>query len=73
VAARLPPGAPPPDWRTADFRAGDVCVLRMDVLHLSARNVSGTLRTSADTRWQAASSARDPRLRFWRGADGQWV
>jgi hypothetical protein len=73
VAARLPPGAPPPDWRMADFRAGDVCVLRMDVLHLSARNVSGTLRTSADTRWQAASLARDPRLRFWRGADGQWM
>jgi hypothetical protein len=73
VARMLPPGAPPPAWVTADFGAGDVAVLRLDVLHMSCRNVSAVVRTSADTRWQAAAAPRDARLRYWRAADGALV
>jgi hypothetical protein len=73
VARMLPPGAPPPEWVTADFGAGDVAVLRLDVLHMSCRNVSAVVRTSADTRWQAADAPRDARLRYWRAADGTLV
>lgn len=55
------------DWRVADCRPGDVVVLGLDVLHMSASNESDPprIRLSCDTRWQAASEPRDPRLKVW--------
>jgi len=52
-------------WAGADLASGDVIFLRMDVLHLTARNVSGEVRTSADTRWAATHARRDG-LGVWR-------
>ena len=69
-AAALPGRAPPRGWATADFRAGDVVVLRMDVLHMTARNVSDRLRTSCDTRWQPRDAPRDAALAHWRAVGG---
>jgi len=66
VQAHLPPGAPAPDWRCVDCEAGDVIVLRLDVLHLTACNVSSHIRTSCDTRWQPRHEPRDPRITHWR-------
>lgn len=68
LAAALPAGSAPPEWVTADFRAGDVAVLPLRTTHMTARNASGALRLSADTRWQRATDARDPRLKDWRSA-----
>ena len=68
-AAALQP-QPPRGWATADFRAGDVVILRMDVLHLTACNVSDRLRTSCDTRWQPRDAPRDAALAHWRGLGG---
>lgn len=56
--------------RMADYRAGDAVVLRLDVVHMSANNVSGDLRLSADTRWQSAEEPRDERIAQWRGLGG---
>ena len=53
-------------WHTADFQPGDVVVLQLGSFHMSAANVSNTLRISCDTRWQPAQDARDPRLHEWR-------
>jgi ectoine hydroxylase-related dioxygenase (phytanoyl-CoA dioxygenase family) len=68
-AAALQP-QPPRGWATTDFRAGDVVILRMDVLHLTACNVSDRLRTSCDTRWQPRCAPRDAALARWRGVGG---
>ena len=38
----------------------------MDVVHMTACNISGRIRLSCDTRWQPAEDARDMRLSVWR-------
>ena len=38
-------------WETCDLAPGDVIVLRLDTLHLTACNTVDTLRFSCDTRW----------------------
>jgi hypothetical protein len=57
------------DWRVADCGPGDIVVLGLDVLHMSASNESRPprIRVSCDTRWQPAHEPRDPRLKVWRG------
>eukprot|EP00658_Telonema_sp_P-2_P038637 TRINITY_DN27680_c0_g1_i2.p1 TRINITY_DN27680_c0_g1~~TRINITY_DN27680_c0_g1_i2.p1 ORF type:complete len:331 (-),score=20.51 TRINITY_DN27680_c0_g1_i2:213-1205(-) len=42
-------------WDTCDFQPGDVVVLRMDTIHMTACNVDQTLRLSCDTRWMSQS------------------
>lgn len=37
----------------------------MEVVHMTACNVSGRIRLSCDTRWQPSEDARDPRLTVW--------
>ena len=60
------------DWRTCDFRSGDVVLLALDVVHMSLANVSGEesgvprARVSVDTRWQPEGDDPDPRVRLWR-------
>lgn len=49
-------------WVTCDFRAGDVCILSLDILHLSSTNTTTRFRLSCDTRWQPASMPMNPRL-----------
>jgi hypothetical protein len=53
---------------TADFRAGDICVFGMFMLHGSIDNASptGRVRLSVDTRWQVADQPMDER---WSGPD----
>ena len=52
-------------WYSADFRAGDVLVFGMDVLHGSLDNrTEDTVRLSCDTRYQPAAEPVDPR---WAG------
>jgi len=48
---------------TADFRAGDVMLFGMYLLHgsLDHHDASGTVRVSTDLRWQPARLAADPR------------
>ena len=43
------------DWVTGDFAAGDALLLHLGVLHMTAANVTDTVRISCDTRWVAAS------------------
>lgn len=52
-------------WATADFRAGDVLVFGMHLMHASLTNVSDRLRLTSDTRYQPASEPIDER---WVGA-----
>ena len=65
------------DWRTCDFRSGDVVLLALDVAHMSLANVSGEsnsgeftsvarARVSVDTRWAPEGDDPDPRVRLWR-------
>ena len=56
--------------RTTDFLAGDAVVLRTDLVHQSATNVTSELRLSCDTRWQPAHEPRDDRVKVWHGACG---
>jgi len=49
-------------WTTTNFQAGDVCVINLDVLHVSSTNVTSRYRLSCDTRWQPFHHPRDPRL-----------
>lgn len=62
--------AGPVDWRVADCHPGDVVILGLDTLHMSASNECSPsrIRLSCDTRWQPAADARDPRLAVWRSA-----
>jgi ectoine hydroxylase-related dioxygenase (phytanoyl-CoA dioxygenase family) len=48
---------------TADFRAGDVILFGMYLLHgsLDHRDAGGTVRVSTDLRWQPARLPADPR------------
>ena len=52
------------------MQAGDVVILHPEVMHMSAANVSGSIRLSCDTRWQPAGDARNPRFKFWHTAEG---
>ena len=51
-------------------QAGDVVILHPGVMHMSAANISGSIRLSCDTRWQPRCGARDPRFRHWHAAQG---
>ena len=77
VAGMLGEGAEV-DWRTTDFEPGDVAVLAIDTVHMSAANVSGEegrgaarLRVSCDTRWQPEGAPADDRVREWRRRDDE--
>jgi ectoine hydroxylase-related dioxygenase (phytanoyl-CoA dioxygenase family) len=39
------------DWVSCDYEMGDVCILNLDVLHLTAANTGKKWRLSCDTRW----------------------
>jgi hypothetical protein len=52
------------------MQAGDVVILHPELMHMSAANISGSIRLSCDTRWQPESGARDPRFRHWHAAQG---
>lgn len=62
-------------WATTEFRAGDVLIFGMHILHASLANSSDRFRLSVDTRYQLASDAFDERwigdppmghYNFWR-------
>ena len=48
-------------WATTEFRAGDVLVFGMFMMHMSLKNTSGAFRLTADTRWQKAGDPVDER------------
>ena len=48
-------------WLTADFRAGDVLLFGMYLMHASTDNHTRSLRLSTDTRYQLASEPVDER------------
>lgn len=48
-------------WATTEFRAGDVLVFGMYMMHMSLANTSGAFRLTADTRWQKAGEPVDER------------
>ena len=48
-------------WATTNFRAGDVLVFSMHILHASLANTSGKFRLSTDARYQLASEPFDER------------
>jgi hypothetical protein len=50
-------------WLTADFRAGDVLLFGMYLMHASSDNYSRGFRLSTDTRYQLASEP----------VDGRWI
>ena len=54
------------DWRTADFQPGDLVVLTLGVIHMTAPNKTNSVRISCDTRWQPFSDATDPRTGNWK-------
>ena len=39
------------DWKTTDFKCGDVCIFGLDMIHMTATNVTKNWRLSCDTRW----------------------
>lgn len=53
-------------WATTEFRAGDVLVFGMYMMHMSLTNTSDAFRLTADTRWQRAGDPVDER---WSGRD----
>jgi ectoine hydroxylase-related dioxygenase (phytanoyl-CoA dioxygenase family) len=48
-------------WATTEFRAGDVLIFGMHMMHMSLTNTSGEFRLTADTRWQKAGDPVDER------------
>jgi Phytanoyl-CoA dioxygenase (PhyH) len=48
-------------WRTAEFRAGDVLLFGMFTMHASLNNTSDCFRLSSDTRYQLKSEPVDDR------------
>lgn len=48
-------------WRTSEFRAGDVLIFGMFTMHASLNNCSNRLRISSDTRYQLKSEPVDER------------
>ncbi len=53
-------------WLTTDFRAGDVMVFTMRLLHASLDNRTDRIRLSTDSRYQPDSEPADPR---WVGVN----
>ena len=53
------------------MQAGDIVILHPELMHMSAANVSSSIRLSCDTRWQPASVPRDPRFKYWHTAHGK--
>ena len=41
------------NWVSTDFRLGDVCILDLKVMHMTATNITNEWRLSCDTRWAA--------------------
>mmetsp|Transcript_29486 Transcript_29486/g.57477 ORF Transcript_29486/g.57477 Transcript_29486/m.57477 type:complete len:396 (+) Transcript_29486:35-1222(+) len=48
-------------WRTTDFKAGDLLIFGLHTLHMSTCNVTSKLRLSIDVRFQPASDPMDTR------------
>jgi ectoine hydroxylase-related dioxygenase (phytanoyl-CoA dioxygenase family) len=48
-------------WRTAEFRAGDVLIFGMFTMHASLNNTSNRFRLSSDTRYQLKGEPVDDR------------
>lgn len=48
-------------WATTEFRAGDVLIFGMFMMHMSLANTSTAFRLTADTRWQKAGDPVDER------------
>lgn len=48
-------------WATSEFRAGDVLIFGMHMMHMSLTNTSDAFRLTADTRWQKAGEPVDER------------
>lgn len=48
-------------WLTTEFRAGDVLIFSIFTVHASLDNQSKFIRMSADSRYQPANEAADPR------------
>jgi len=53
-------------WLTADFRAGDVLIFSVFLVHCSLDNHSQSIRMSSDSRYQSAAEPADHR---WIGPD----
>ncbi|KAH9525370.1 hypothetical protein Btru_001199 [Bulinus truncatus] len=49
-------------WKTTDFKAGDVLIFNMRTVHMSTTNMTNLARISCDTRWQPSSQPADPRF-----------
>ncbi|XP_060082056.1 uncharacterized protein LOC132561347 [Ylistrum balloti] len=49
-------------WKTTDFKAGDVLLFTMRTVHMSTSNLTDFIRISCDTRWQPASEPVDRRF-----------
>jgi len=54
------------EWVSTDFQAGDVCILGLDVLHMSTTNTTERYRLSCDTRWQPKGDKIEPMLKTLR-------
>ena len=48
-------------WKTADFKAGDLLLFGMATVHMSTPNTTQHVRISADVRWQPATEPIDKR------------
>jgi hypothetical protein len=48
-------------WRTTDFKAGDIVIFGIRLLHASTANLTDRVRISCDVRWQPAADPVDPR------------
>jgi hypothetical protein len=48
-------------WATTDFKAGDILIFGMYILHFALKNSSNRYRTSMDTRYQLRSEPADER------------
>jgi len=48
-------------WKTADFKAGDLLTFTMHTMHMSTTNVTNKVRISADIRFQPADEPIDTR------------
>jgi hypothetical protein len=48
-------------WATTDFRAGDIIIFGMFILHFALKNDTNCYRTSMDTRYQLKSEPADER------------
>jgi len=59
-------GSEPLCWVSTDFSAGDVCVIGLDVLHMSTNNTTTKYRISCDTRWQPKGERIEPMIKQFR-------